>query len=252
MKITGGIVTYNNEATIEACISSVLQYTKDCDFQLYVADNASTDRTCEIVKKFPQVKLIRLNENLGFGAGHNRILYKCDSDFHVVINPDIELKENTILTLANYMMLPESVKVGLVTPKILNPDDTEQFLPKYGPTVKYCYLSKFPGFKSLRREYTRQDEDLSEPTMIEFCTGCFFGVRTDYFKRLGGFNKCFFMYCEDSDLSKRVLHDKKQIIFYPETAVYHHWNRENTRKVKGIIQFTKSLCMYFKKWGFQW
>lgn len=253
MKLSGGIVTYNNADTIEACIASILLHTTDCDFTLYVADNASTDNTISIIReKFPEVVLIPLPENRGFGAGHNQILRRVQSDFHVVINPDILLKENTILALAGYMASEGAKNVGLITPRILNKDDTEQHLPKYCPTVRYCYISKLPGFHYLRDRYTKKAEKLDVPTEIEFCTGCFFGVRTKDFKRLGGFNKSFFMYCEDSDLSRRVREEGKTILFFPETAVYHDWHRANTRSIKGIWQFTKSLCTYFKRWGVSW
>ncbi len=253
MKISGGIVTYNNADTIEACIASVLLHTKDCDFTLYVADNNSADGTADLIKeKFPQVRVLSLAENKGFGAGHNRILREVRSDYHVVINPDIQLKENTILTLASYLEADTDHTIGQITPRVLNTDDTEQFLPKYCPSIRYCYVSKLPGFHYLRDRYTRKAESFDEPTEIEFCTGCFFMARTAFLKKLGGFNKQFFLYCEDSDLSKRVMEQGKKIIFYPHCSVYHDWHRANTRSLRGILQFTKSLLVYFKRWGFHW
>ena len=252
MKITGGIVTFNNKDTIEACIASVFACTKDCDFTLFVADNCSTDGTPELIReKFPQVHLLTLPENKGFGAGHNQILKQVHSDYHVVINPDITLFENTITSLAAYLASDIDHTVGLVTPRILNPDNTEQYLPKYCPTVRYCYISKLPGFHYLRDRYTRKAETFTEPAEIDFCTGCFFMARTRFLKKLGGFNKQFFLYCEDSDLSRRVNEQGRKIIFYPQSSVIHAWHRANTRSIKGIRQFTRSLCIYFKRWGFK-
>ena len=252
MKITGSIVTYNNSQTIEKCIKTVLEETsgKDYDFSLYVYDNGSSDGTVNILNslktQYPNLSLIFDKENKGFGAGHNAILKKVRSDVHFVINPDIFLDMDTVGELADYVSKHENA--GLVTPKILNIDGTEQYLPKYCPTIRYVFISKIPGFKYLRKRYTRCYETFTHPTPIEFCTGCFFGARTSYFKKMRGFNNCFFMYCEDTDLSQRVRADGRQIIFYPGATAYHNWQRDNTGNIKGIYRFLKSLLVYSKKW----
>lgn len=252
MIITGGVVTYNNAKTIERCLSSVLAETagKEYEFKLYLYDNGSTDGTVEIVERlFPEVILIRDNRNRGFGAGHNAIIKRVHSDIHFVINPDIYLDMDTIGILADY--LSSRPEVGLVTPKILNTDGTQQYLPKYCPTIRYVIISKFPGFKYLRRIYTRQDEELIEPVEIEFCTGCFFGARTAYLKRKKGFSNRYFMYCEDSDLSRRVREEGRSIIFNPSCTAYHNWQRDNTGNIRGIYRFLRSLVVYFNKWGWE-
>ncbi len=252
MKITGSIVTYNNARTIEKCIESVLKQTagKDYDFKLYVYDNGSEDDTPMIIqKKYPEVTLVCSSQNRGFGYGHNAIIKKVKSDYHFVINPDIFMDRDAIGFLAKELEKDDTV--GLATPKILNSDGTEQFLPKYCPTIRYVFVSKLPGFKYLRRRYTRQNEDLSEPTDIEFCTGCFFGTSTAYIKEKKGFSNRFFMYCEDTDLSRRVRKEGKRIVFYPGTAVHHDWQRENTGNLRGIYRFIRSLLVYYRKWGWE-
>ena len=124
-KVSGCIVTYNEEDIIEECISSILQHTKNLNFTLYVSDNDSKDKTVEIIRnKFPEVVLIENKKNGGFGDGHNRVLDQLDSEFHVVINPDIILKENTIEVLVDYLTLHNDV--AMITPKIINEDGSEQ------------------------------------------------------------------------------------------------------------------------------
>ncbi len=256
MKITGSIVTYNNDRTIDRCLKTVLEYTKDKDyeFELYVYDNASSDRTIKIIEEsYPEVTLIKSDTNRGFGAGHNSIIKRVHSDYHFVINPDIYLDMDTIGELAGY--LEESRlrgdKVGLVTPRILNNDGTEQYLPKYCPTIRYVIISKFPGFHFLRDRYTRKAEDFTEPEAIEFCTGCFFGASTKYLKRMRGFSNRYFMYLEDTDLSRRVRENGNKIIFYPLATAHHNWQRDNTGSLRGIMRFMKSLVIYFNKWGWE-
>lgn len=246
-KVSGCIVTYNEEDIIEDCISSILEHTKNLDFTLYVSDNDSKDKTIEIVKeKFPEVVLIENKKNGGFGDGHNKVLKQLDSDFHVVINPDIILKENTIEVLVEYLKSHE--KVAMITPKILNEDGTEQYLPKRNPKFSYVILSKLKPFRHYRAEYTRQKEDLKVPTKVEFCTGCFFVMRTRLMKQLGGFDPRYYMYFEDADLSRQVRNQGYDIIFYPMVKAVHKWKRENTRSLKGILRFLTSMMKYFYKW----
>ncbi len=89
-----------------------------------------------IKSRFPEVKVLINSHNGGFGYGHNRMLKIIHSKYHLVINPDIIFEEDIIEKLVNYMeMHPE---VGMITPKILNRDGTEQFLPKKRPFFSLC------------------------------------------------------------------------------------------------------------------
>ncbi len=250
IKVSGCIVTYNESETIVPCVQSLLEYTRGVDFQLYISDNCSQDETVELIqKRFPEVKILKNETNGGFGYGHDQVMEFLDSDYHVVINPDIFVKEDTIRELVAY--LEAHPEAGMVTPRILNPDGSEQFLPKRPPSIRYVILSKFRPFRKHRRFYTREDDHLDTSTPIEFCTGCFFAIRTSLFKELGGFDRRYYMYFEDADLSRMVLEQGYEIIFHPAVAVYHIWHRANTRTIKGIVRFLSSMVKYFQKWGWR-
>ncbi len=250
MKVSGCIVTYNSGEDIIKCIKSILEYTKDMDFTLYISDNASTDNTVELIKQeFSGIEILENSENGGYGYGHNKVIEIVDSDYHVVINPDIELRENAILGLVEY--LEKESAVGLVTPKILNNDGSEQYLPKQHPKFKYVVLSKFPGLRKYRREYTMQDTEFLNPTKVKFCTGCFFASPTKILREVKGFDDTFYMYFEDADLSRRIEKAGYDIIFNPEYSVCHDWHRENTKSIKGITRFITSMIKYFNRWGWR-
>ncbi|MBP3234226.1 MAG: glycosyltransferase family 2 protein [Eubacterium sp.] len=252
MKITASIVTYNNAETIEKCIDSILRETekKNYKFRLYIYDNASSDITPEILSTYSdRVKVIYSDANRGFGYGHNYIIRRVRSDIHFVVNPDIYIDEDVFGQMAEY--LTDNPDTGLITPKILSNDGSIQPIPKYGPSIRFSFIGNLPGFKWLRRKYSRTDENLSDATDIEFCTGCFFGAKTGYLKEVHGFSPEYFIYCEDSDLSKKVLADNKRIIYYPYVNAYHNWSRDNTHHLKGFAMFIRSLIIYFNKWGWK-
>ena len=142
LKISVGIVTYNNADTIYKCIDSILEHSSNVDFNLYVYDNGSRDGTIEIIQKnFPKVQLILGNENIGFGSAHNRIVKVVKSDVHVIVNPDVFIVNDVFVSMADYM--EKHGDVVQITPQIRNLDDSIQHLPKKDPSIKYVILSKF-------------------------------------------------------------------------------------------------------------
>ena len=156
-KVSISIVTHSNEKCILLALESVYKQSDNLDLETFLIDNNSSDRTVELVREnYPQVKIIKLHRNVGFGLGHNQVLNKINSDFHVILNPDITFSTNVLNDLATY--LQENPDVAIVTPNILNVDGSRQDLPKLNPKLKYLIsgrLERFGGiFKAWRDEYT--------------------------------------------------------------------------------------------------
>ena len=249
-KISVCIVTHNNENNILSVLDSIYKYSKNFVLNTFIVDNHSLDNTVSLVKSnFPQVDIIALNENNGFGYGHNQVLEKINSDYHVILNPDITFNVNIFDILSSY--LETNLDVAMVTPNILNDDGSTQYLPKCEPKIKYLVsgrLERFGGvFKNWRDEYTFKNKIISEPTEIDFCSGCFIMIRTSIFKRLNGFDDRFFMYFEDVDLTKRAKKYGKTI-FYPSVSAIHSWARSSSSHFKYLCIHINSMIKYFYKW----
>ncbi|MBQ2846854.1 MAG: glycosyltransferase family 2 protein [Clostridia bacterium] len=247
-KITGCIVTYNNIATIDNALGSLLKCT-EVPFTLYVVDNGSTDGTVEhIEKNYPEVVLVKSGGNIGFGAGHNYILDRLDSDYHAIINPDIIVRDDVIAKLAEF--LNNNGDIGMASPEIRFPDGRIQILGKLNPNPVYLVASRLRGNKpgKILRKYAMLDRDLSVPTDIENATGCFMFIRTKLFKEIGGFDKRYFMYFEDGDLTREV-NQRSRVVYYPGATVYHEWGRESKKNFKLKLIQIQSMMNYFKKWG---
>ena len=247
--LSASIVVYGGAQQAITTVNSVLDYTKKYPLSLYVIDNASPDDTAEKLSEISDIKLIKMKENVGFGAGHNVVLNENLGKYHAVINPDIILDGDVLSQLVDFM--EENEDIAMVTPKILFENGDEQHLPKRNPTFKYLFLgrlSKLGGvFKKIRKEYTREDENLSVFTDIEFASGCFFLIKSEIFEKIGGFDKRYFMYMEDADLSREV---KKygRVVFAPCFCVKHLWKRESAKNLKFLILHLYSALKYLKKW----
>lgn len=244
------IVTYNNKDNISAALGSVFEHTRGAELDVYIVDNASSDGTPDIVEKnFPQAMVIRNSKNMGFGAGHNAVIDMLHSDHHFIVNPDILLTSDTVSEMCEF--LQENPDIVMAVPKFVYENGEEQFTPKLTPTVKYMLggrLERFGGvFRKWRREYTFADRNLTEVTDVGFCSGCFIAVKTDIFKKVGGFDERYFLYSEDADLT-RMAQRYGRTVYAPRFSVVHLWERAYMKSRKYFFIQLSSMFKYFWKW----
>ena len=222
---------------------------------LYIVDNSTDDDLAERIRwRHPGVKIRAQKKNLGFGRANNVVLDELQSDYHLFINPDVTFEADLLTRMIAYMDKHQNAVA--LTPRVLNPDGTEQLLPKCAPTVRYLLgsrLARFGGvFARWRREYTMTVNGTPHaPVSVFFATGCFMLVRTEVLKKLNGFDKRFFLYHEDSDLSRRLA-EQGPIIYHPDMIVTHDWRRESAHSLKGLMLHLWATVQYFAKWGLKW
>ncbi len=256
-KVSGCIVAYNGYDEVANGIKTITSATKGVDFSLYVVDNNSPDGTgtklCQT--DFGQnVTCISLEKNAGFGVGHNSVLKLLNSEYHAVINPDITLDTDAITALCAW--LDENQNVVMATPRLMFPGGEEQYTAKRVPTFmallsrQLPFTQAVPFLRNIEKRYLMLDEDLSKPQKIDFCTGCFFVIRTEVFKKIGGFDENYFMYVEDADLTREVQ-KHGEVMYVPNTRVIHAWHRDTRKKFKNFSMQISSMLKYWHKWGFR-
>ena len=248
-KLSGSIVVYNKPDDAHKTVESVLKHTGE-NFSLYVVDNASPEKINEKLKPHFDVNYIDLEENVGFGRGHNQVLDKIDSKYHFIINPDILLNQDTIDTLCRFM--DEHPDVAIACPKVLHPDGTLQYIAKRRPTLMALVARRIrlPFLKGVEDRYLAKEADQDTDFEIDFCTGCFMVIRTDVFREIGGFDQDYFLYFEDADITMKAK-QKGRAWYVPDATVVHFWHRETATSKRMFLLQLKSMFIYFKKWGFR-
>ncbi len=238
LTVSAAIVTYNDADRIGKACASIVENTKKYPLKLTVVDNASCDNSIAVARE-NGAEIISLNKNLGFGAAHNKLLETEMGKYHFVINPDIYIGSDVLSSLVDFM--EENSDVVMVMPKILNPDGTEQKLPKEKPTFKRLFLGRIS--KKVRDEYIWAHKQIDSVVDIDFCTGCFFCIRSEVFKSLGGFDERYFMYLEDVDLTLKA---KKvgRVVMQPNESVVHEWERQSAKSLKYFLIHISS-CIKF-------
>ena len=228
----------------------------DLEVDVYLSDNSPEEPTAEKMEwLFPGVTVLTQKGNIGFGRANNAVLPYLKSRYHLIMNPDVSFDPGLLSRMVAYM--EAHPKIAILTPRVLNEDGSEQYLPKKRIAVHYLLsglLEKFGGiFRRWRDEFTLADTEVRHPIPVEFATGCFLLIRTDVFLCLNGFDPRFFLYQEDSDLSRRVLEEQLgSIVYHPDMCVTHRWARENTRTFRGRMRQIRSVIKYFRKWGVTW
>jgi len=255
MKISISIVTYNNSIVIKKCIDSIFDSISTLDFEIIVVDNNSSDNTVSIIEKdFKNVKLIKNNKNIGFGAAHNIAIKLGEGKYHLVLNPDIVFTENTVEKLLKFM--EKNLDIGLVSPKILLPNGSIQYLCRRLPSLFDFIIIRFMPkfirkFFQARIDYYEMRETGYNKNMdVLFLTGAFMLIRSSVLGKIGGFDENFFMYFEDIDLCRRIKKISRTV-FYPHTSVIHLWEGGTRKSFQLLFIGIRSAIYYFNKWGWK-
>lgn len=251
--ISACIVSYGGFEEVKDAAQSVLRHTQQRPLTLYLVDNASPDGTGQKLKETdfgPAAQVMCLEQNVGFGSGHNQVLHQLDSDYHFVLNPDILVEEDVLCQICDWM--DQHPDVVMATPSLCFPDGRPQILPKRKPNVLGLLARQGIGcLKKYGDHYAMLDEDLTQPIDIQFCTGSFFCIRTQVFQQMGGFDEGYFMYVEDADITQKALQHGR-VCYLPQFRAIHAWHRAPSRHMSSFLMQLKSMGRYFHKWGFAW
>lgn len=253
MKLSVIIVNYNVEFFLEQCLNSVYAALAHVEGEVFVVDNNSIDGSLAMVaEKFPQVHLIANKENAGFSKANNQALRIAKGDYHLLLNPDTIVEEDTFLKVVAFMDThPDAGGLGV---KMI--DGKGNFLPesKRGlPTPKDAFykifgLSRlFPRSKRFGR-YHLSYLDKDQLHEIEILSGAFMLMRKETLDKVGLLDEAFFMYGEDIDLSYRIVLGGYKNYYFPDTRIIHY-KGESTKKssVNYVFVFYNAMIIFAKK-----
>jgi len=253
-KINVSIVTYNT--SFELIKKLIIQLDKvELSKKIYIVDNSEKPILKEKLKKLLIKDLeYRFNSaNLGYGKGHNVAINETilsNIAYHLVINPDVEIKEGAIEKIFDFM--EKNKNVGNLMPKVLYPNGNIQYLAKLLPTPLTLFGRRFIPIKSLREKINYYHElkffDYNSVLNVPNLSGCFMFLRSNILKQIGGFDKRYFMYMEDVDLNRRI-HSISETLFYPEVNIVHHYEKGSYKNKKLMKFHIQSAIKYFNKWG---
>lgn len=248
--VCGSIVLYENDPkVVTRAIESFLN--SELKVFLYLIDNSRSDRL-KILANSPNVEYIFVNKNIGFGAGHNIAINRSinNSKYHLVLNPDIYFEKGVLEKIFYFM--EKNSDIGLLMPKVLYPDGRLQYLCKMLPTPLDIFLRRFLPFRKLvekrNERYELRFTGYNKIMNVPYLSGCFMFLRSSVLKEIGGFDERFFMYFEDTDLTRRIYR-KYKTVFFPDVSIFHSYGKESYKKLRVLIIHIVNAFIYFNKYG---
>ena len=245
MKLAVVILNYNGASMLSRFLPSVVKYSPGAE--IVVADNASTDDSVAVVAYgFPSVRVVQLDRNYGFADGYNKALEQVDAEYCLLLNSDVEVTEGWLAPLLTFMeQHPAAVACQ---PKILAYNNKTHFeyagasggfIDRYG--YPYCRGRLFDTVEEDKGQY-------NDVCRVFWATGAAMMVRSDAFRKAGGFDGRFFAHMEEIDLCWRMLARGGEIYVVPQSMVYHvggaTLKKSNPRKT--FLNFRNNLLMLYK------
>ena len=240
------ILNWNGRQHLEQFLPSVVKYTPRAA-RIVVADNGSTDDSVEFLQcAYPEIEIIRLNENHGFAKGYNLALERVDAECFILLNSDVEVTEGWLEPLV--ATITNNQRVGAVAPKLRSYGYRDMF--EYaGAAGGYIDILGYPFCRGRILSTLEQDnEQYNDKREVFWASGAAFCCRADLFRRLGGFDADFFAHMEEIDLCWRMQLAGYQVMVEPRSVVYHlgGGTLPNDSPRKLYLNYRNNLMMLFK------
>lgn len=253
------IVNYNTTKLLLDCILSIKKQTKNVDYEIIVVDNASTDNVNIVLDINPEVILLQLPTNIGFGQANNKGLEIANGEFVLLLNSDTILLNNAIKVFLDFMYANKNQKIGAIGGQLLQADGIS----------KNHSSSSFPSFKNefkeeinrVARAIVKKDvfakpneikiEENKTQLTVDYITGADLFMPVAVLKQIGTFDKQFFMYYEETDLQKRMQINGYERLIINGTKIIHleGGSFDFAKQVSGkrLLMIEQSKFKYFKK-----
>jgi len=222
------IINYNTFQLTCDCISSILKHTKMVSYEIVLVDNASTERNPALfLEKFPSIKLVKSEKNLGFAGGNNLGIQHATGDTILLLNSDTYLTEDSIsLSLAQ---LQKDSSIGVLGCRQLFPDGAIQYSARRFRSISWELLDLFrfllyfytPKARAHRMlgQYFPHDESL----YVDWVNGAFFLFPRPLLNKLPQqqLDERFFMYAEDVLWCEQIKQAGYRVFFLATTSIIH-------------------------------
>ena len=209
------ILNWNGKRFIEDCLKSVTE-TNYYHLEIIVVDNCSTDGSDKIVEgKFPNIKLIKIHKNLGFGGGNNIGIRSSMGKYIVLLNYDTLVDPNWLTELVK--VAEDDPLIGLAGCKIYfhNTNIIQHAGGRIDETD--CRCSHY-GYNEEERGIYNHAKD------VDYVTGAALMFSRACLHKIGLFDPLYFMYYEEVELALRARRQGFRVVYVPSAVIYHYEN----------------------------
>ncbi len=247
MKLSIIITSWNTRDLLRACLRSIERYPSRAPFEVIVVDNASVDRSADMVEKeFPSVRLIKHPENSGYAGGNNIGYAVSRGELILLLGSDTEVRDGSIDRMTEY--LDRYPATGAVCCRLETPDGQLQRSCKRFPTplnavATYCSLH------FLNRRYLMTDFDHTTLREIDQPDATCIMLRRETIGGAAIFDERFTILYNDVDLCQRIKKAGRTIVFLPDATVVHHGS-QSTKQAPPELRLVmyRNILLYFQSY----
>ncbi len=212
------ILNYNTRGQLQEFLPGVLATDYD-NFHIVVADNGSNDGSADwVAAQYPEVHLIRFEQNHGYAGGYNEALRQISADYYVLLNSDVEVPADWLRPLLQ--CAERHTDLAAVQPFILDQKQNDRY--EYAGAAG-GWIDRF-GYPFCRGRLfdTVEEAAVAFPeAQVFWASGAALFIRAADFHAVGGFDARFFAHMEEIDLCWRLQLAGKTVYSCPESRVYH-------------------------------
>ena len=178
-----------------------------------------------------EIEVIRNPEPRGFGANHNQAFQRCTTEWFGILNPDLRVSDGVFSRMLD--QAKNQPAIGLMAPRVLNS----------AGGIEDSLRENLTPWSILKRvlDPQRQAESKASSDRFRWYAGMFYIVRSSDFRRLGGFDERYFLYCEDYDLCARMHLQGNELRHVPSATVVHDAQRDSHRSSAHLRRHLASL-----------
>ena len=254
------IVSFNTREVLRESLQSVERERGGYQIEIFVVDNDSKDGSVEMVQaEFPEVRVLRSEVNLGFGAANNVALELAQGRYIVLLNSDAFLLPDSLRLSVEHM--DRDQKAGLAGGRLVGRDQSLQPSARMFPSILSDFLvltglaHKFPRSRFFG-SFDRTWADPMQDAEVDWVPGAFSIIRSEALRKVGFFDPEFFLYSEEVDLCRRIQQAGYKIMYWPDIVVIHVGG-ESSRQIKTLEMSSsgaqlirwrmRSTLLYYRK-----
>jgi len=248
-------VNYFSSREIGESISSFTKALSHLKYEIIVADNSKNIMEFDTLQKILQscnVRLLKLNKNMGFGQGCNRAAKQAKGKYLFFLDPDTKYYKGSIESLLSFY--EETADCGIVAPVLYNNDMSLQYSARKFPTIlnqffgRNSLLTKISRNNRFASDYMYVNRDYSKAMKVDWVRAAAILIERNLFWQVNGFSSDYFMFAEDVDLCKRLYRRGLYTYLHPGLAVIHTLGSTvDKTPIRKIWMHNKSLYTYFSK-----
>jgi GT2 family glycosyltransferase len=246
------VIAHNSAEHIERCL---LALSRIAGWEILLVDNASTDNTLQLARKFADtVHIVAEYENLGFAGAVNKALRMATSDVVVILNPDAVPEPGALDCLAAAIANP---KIGAAGGLLLDEHSKVQrgFVMRRFPTLAYMLcetllLNRLWPLNPWNRHYRCLDANYDRQQVVDQPAGAALAFRREVWQVVGGFDEQFYpVWFEDVDFCRRITDQGWELLYEP-SATFSHVGAHSVSKLSYSdrqLFWYRNLLRYFHK-----